>query len=76
MINTRCWSFKLVFKWSFFLITEPIQNPNHLQTNFLTICNLDISEFQTPTVIKKQILFFKVLLFYLLYKINTIVLNC
>ena len=39
------------FNWSGFRILDPIQNPDHLQTNFFsTIRNLDKSRFQISTV--------------------------
>ena len=44
-----------VFKWLGFRISDPIQNPNHLQPNhFLTIQNPYWSGFQIPTVFKSR----------------------
>ena len=59
-IRKFCMNFKMVFdkmaaiclyfKWLGFRISDPIQNPDHVQTNlFLTVWNPDMSRFQIPT---------------------------
>ena len=46
----------LDLKWLGFWISDPIWNPDHLQTNiFLTYQNPDPSKFQIPTVLKLEI---------------------
>ena len=40
------------FLWSGFRISDPIRNPEHLETNlFLTIQKLEVSGFQLPTTV-------------------------
>ena len=49
--------FCLDFKWLGFGISDPIQNPDHLQTNLLPmIKNKDKSGFQIPTAHKTHML--------------------